>query len=462
MERFHPLLSVAVSALSLLFAYTPALAQQPPSPLPGLHDARAFRASNAEASAKQSSAAPRLLAYTWSAAQNSLLKPIDSFQLSYVSKSSAQVKMLAQYRFQDDAWHPFDRFIYFYDPAGNSLRTDYELFDKNGDTFQHLVRYNYTIDTSTGAITDLLYQIWDRPEQQYVNGYAEHYEHNGRNQILSLLQRFWDKSDQDWDDYMLLTNTYTSAGQMTGQTQQFWNAGLSLWENRKRFSWDFPAATGHAQADTSFTWDNMNHTWIEKERNRYVLNASGKPTASSKESFTSAKIGWEPVSQSSYKYDATGRLIGEILQPWDSASHGFVNLQNKLSSYNKFDQPVVESTLIWDGMGWGIGDNADRTMYYYEGALNTPEVLAGPAPLTVWPLPAGSVLHIAATSGDIDLDHAAILLTDVQGRRANTPVLSAQKNTLTLSVEALPAGIYWMWLRDAQGREASLKIPVFR
>src|SRR5690606_20259987 len=126
----------------------------------------------------------------------------------------------------------------------------------------------------------------------------------------------------------------------------------------------------------------------ETERSRYTLNAARQPSIATKENYQPGKTGWAPFSQSSFKYDPSGKLSSETLQAWDAHGVAFVNSTNTLHSYNKSGQPLVESTLIWDGSGWGIGDNANRTMYYYESALGLPGMNEAKTAVAAWPLPA--------------------------------------------------------------------------
>lgn len=138
----------------------------------------------------------------------------------------------------------------------------------------------------------------------------------------------------------------------------------------------------------------------------------------------------------------------------------FLNQSNEAHSYNKFGQPLVSSTTIWDGSGWGIGDNAARTMYYYEATLAAPGNIALQAQLKAWPIPANTELNIEAGKADIDLSTAVAIVRDMQGRQAGVQLVSQNQSGLRIAVAGLPDGMYWLMMRDARGKQATLKVAI--
>ena len=91
--------------------------------------------------------------------------------------------------------------------------------------------------------------------------------------------------------------------------------------------------------------------------------------------------------------------------------------------------------------------------------LQTPVSIADDAALTVYPNPAGDLLHIELTNG---VGIASVALYDLQGRmvtgagaHAGTP---QQDGTATVNLRSVPAGVYLLRVRDAEGKEYMRKI----
>ncbi len=458
MKNKHSALYVLLVALSATGMFShPALAQQTPS-MPDVHDAHAFINGNENARSRQSNTGPRMLAYTWYSAIDSTLSPIDSSYFEYASNSTTQVHTLWHFRYQDGAWQRFDRYLYFYDTNGGNVRTDYQFWSKNGDSFQNFIRYNYTVNTN-GAATDLLYQIWDNTSATYLNGISENYTLNGRDQRLTTLQRFWNKNLMAWENYLLVTNTYSSYGQMEEQILQYWKSSLSIWEYKKRYVWDFKNATGHQDADTIFEWENFHLSWVPDECNKYTLNAGHQPTYGIREKYLPGAVGWHAVSQTNFQYNPSGSLSSELLQNWDSSSMSFVNHSNTLHSYNKSGQQIVVSTLIWDGSAWVVGDYANRGMYYYESSLALPNPATNQLQIAVSPLPANDVIRLQAGQG-VSWESFRLCIADMQGRIVNVPELSRSQSQICYSVAKLTPGMYVLFGSDETGASFSMKLPV--
>ncbi|MBS1614753.1 MAG: hypothetical protein JST06_01390 [Bacteroidetes bacterium] len=426
--------------------------------MPDLHDANAFRLEHKKAPDRQNTFGPRMLAYTWYSAKDSALSPIDSSRIEYTSKYTTQVQSLLHFRFQEGNWHPYDRYLYFYDAQGGNIQTDYQFWSKNGDSFQNFIRYNYSVN-SNGVATDLLYQIWDNASSSYLNGIFEHYDLNARDQRMSRLQRFWDKNTQAWNDYLQETNTYSNYGQLQEQVLQYWNSTLSLWEFKKRYVWSFSNPTGHQDADTTYEWENFHHSWMPNECHNYTLNHAHQPSFEVRELFLPGVVGWYSVSQTSSKYNPSGSLSSELLQTWDSSSMSFVNNSNTLHSYNKSGQQIVNSTMKWNGTAWAVGDNANQSYFYYEPALEIPTSESTTLEIILSPLPANTSLQLRVGK-ETDLKSFRIFLFDMQGREIELPVRSVSQSLLSASVENLPEGMYLLQAKSPSGTIFTWKLPV--
>ncbi|MCR4878221.1 MAG: S8 family peptidase [Bacteroidales bacterium] len=119
---------------------------------------------------------------------------------------------------------------------------------------------------------------------------------------------------------------------------------------------------------------------------------------------------------------------------------------------------------------FGICYEDDLTAGVFEAGMDDSDTTGAPtkraatsagtnAALTVWPNPAGDLLHIELSGGG---GIASVALYDLQGRvvtgagaHAGTP---QQDETATVNLRSVPAGVYLLRVRDAEGKEYMRKI----
>ena len=81
--------------------------------------------------------------------------------------------------------------------------------------------------------------------------------------------------------------------------------------------------------------------------------------------------------------------------------------------------------------------------------------IADDAALSVYPNPAGDLLHIELSVAEI----ANVALYDLQGRVVETRHgTSLQGETATVNLQNVPAGVYLLRVRDAEGKKYMRKI----
>jgi hypothetical protein len=239
------------------------------------------------------------------------------------------------------------------------------------------------------------------------------------------------------------------------------------------------APSGKIQRSFSSKFNKAGSTWDTGQKLEYYYGPGGDLDSMQTCSYEGGG-NWKVVQVNVYKYDAAHRLkessLGVVsFRPFnvyyydwegDSVRHIlFMNGASRLDSFYKTTEKYNENgQLIFRG----VMSRATAPYWYFEHAssyvyelytLSVQEQTKGAVGMDVWPVPATDQLQVKIAL-DVPTD-GTLLLYDMQGKVWT--VKDARGTTAiseTFPVAALPAGMYFVQFRGADGTAAVRKVMV--
>lgn len=199
------------------------------------------------------------------------------------------------------------RFIYFYDSAGNKTASYIEL-TANGN-------WNYvSMDTAT-------------------------YDSVGNR--LTLLSKTW--ADGNWVNTSLYASTYAVNHNVVSQVGKEWINASWVQTDSSHFIYDF---NGNKVASFRATWNDS--VWISNSFNLYSYDSLGNLKLSLNELWNDSL--WMDNRRVNYTYDSASNLIHGLIQNWGDTA--WVNLYQESYLYDSVRNRLSYTGEIWDDSVW--------------------------------------------------------------------------------------------------------------
>ena len=248
------------------------------------------------------------------------------------------------------------RFIYFYDSAGNKTTSFIEL-TANGN-------WNYvSMDTATydsvGNQLTLLSKIWSN--DSWVNASLSVLTYAVNHNIITQVNKVW--TNNSWEPTDSSHNTYDFNGNKVASFLANWNDSTWVSNSFNLYSYD---SVGNLKLSLTELWHDS--LWLDNQRINYAYDSASNLINGLIQNW--GDTSWVNLYQESYKYDSARNRISYTGEIWNDSV--WVNDQHYTYTYNKFNQ--LEAGI---GENWidstGVWDNFEKGQYTYDsyGGIET-------------------------------------------------------------------------------------------
>lgn len=192
-------------------------------------------------------------------------------------------------------------------------------------------------------------------------------------------------------------------------------------------------------ASVEQTWNISINNWVNTTKKEYAYSGNDLVSA---EEFTWDGATWLKARKHTYTYDTKSNELSDVLQNWDNNLKTYINAKQEVSSYNIYNQPLVITTMTWNGSSWASANDDKEFRFYYDFPTSVQD-LSVQNNFKTYPVPASDVVNI-----DINWNIAqkfSVAIVDMQGRVvrqwSENPVTAYKK---TLSVADFASGNYFI------------------
>lgn len=364
--------------------------------------------------------------------------------MQYAAAQTTHMRLIAvkQSRYNGTQFINYDSARYVYSGTHEGNLDIYPVvldYDKGNtytwDSTDHWLQTNrYTnLFDANERMVQTTNEVWNTTTNHWDSSDRGMYTYNAQGQQTEYLVQDWNGGT--WDNSFKQTITYTAAG-MSQQLNQFWNSSNNTWFDNDRFVYSYDANNKLAEELHQF-W---NSTWQNVNRTRYSYNGTGLLQTASFHVWNISANTWDSSTRSTITYDAANDPATTLYEEWDGSA--YVYLQKQTTTFSNHQRTLAE-TQSWSSAstGWVYTASSYRMYYFYEpffpAAIDKLPLQAG---ITLYPMPANDVLHIALENSNGKI--YTLTLTDMNGRKLLQQQGHVYNNMLSLPVANLPAGSY--------------------
>ena len=314
-------------------------------------------------------------------------------------------------------------------------------------------------------------------QQLYVNGsfinsLRTTFSYSGSAQLDTQLVYTWELSG--WEPSSRTLYTYLG-GNLVEEQKQSWSLVTTNWENSSRIVSTYSA---NNLEETRLFESYQSGAYIVVSLDSMFYDANDYLVAVRQYDDT---VGWEPTSRWQYNRGTAGELFTLVEERWMNSAW---ELDNRHSyTYNALGDVTLDVRAEWENSSWedqlrwvSTYDNNDnlatRTLQiniggnwmdnqlcvsYWLGFVNVPEVQAPQLRVEAYPVPAANQLMVILPDDYGRVEN--IRVVDVRGAQHGVATQQAPEGVV-LEVEQLPAGHYWLLLRNAEGKQVTGRFVV--
>lgn len=353
-----------------------------------------------------------------------------------------------------------------------------QLWSTSGSKFYNRSRDSYTYYASK-LIAQIVTELYDTTLATWSNNYRTTYYWNSSNKQDSIHTESWANGASQ--PYSKSIYTYDGSGNLINSRSMNWYGYLNGYRNYGNITYIYSGA--NLLSDTTATWDTASNAFQNTRLEAFRYNSSGQLisqisrtyntpggtlvptfdsvdyrmlTASGAPQIIENYLDYSGVTASlltrdSIVYNAFGKQQYFLL--WSSGSGGGLNMSNRgFISFNSNNQQTGYYTESYNGGAWAPSEGDVATRQYYETySLGIAQQSGSSHSITLWPIPANSVLYIS-----LQWNQAATLqlaITDAVGRvvcQSTFHVNGNYRYDQQLAVEDWPAGVYFLRITDGQ------------
>ncbi|MBC8081695.1 MAG: T9SS type A sorting domain-containing protein [Hymenobacter sp.] len=360
-----------------------------------------------------------------------------------------------------------------YDARGNTAQIVYTDSATNAPLEKELYIYN-----AQNLLTEYVQQLWSVSTYENAERAQSTYDAQG-NLTLDIYQE-WVGNAWVTRNGVRFTSTYNPAGVLTSQVYESYDEGTGIWE---------PQGRALYTVDASNRWSEIiaqrlsNGSYVNEER---IVNITWYnwtkllPSYYEVQEWDVASGTWNDSFRSSSTYQPNGSSV-EISQ-YLAAPNTWINESRITSTYDNFGNQILDQSESWDNNAWAIfystqyllayttGNQVRRTVEqsyditlagYENYSLTTYDNFLTLGTRKATGLEVAATLHPNPTLSTTTLDLAGLreqgtvqaeVLSSV-GQVVQVLTLRPRQGVISqeLNLSTLPAGIYTVRLRTAEG-----------
>lgn len=403
----------------------------------------------------------------------------------WAPSTSCDTAFIRYYNGTTGKYFQSSRTINTYDSHDNVLTQLYQYYDTVSAVWANVNLYTNTYDPGNNQLTSLS-QYWDTTHGsggvwKNISRHAKTYDSHNNNLTDSTFAwygTYWQIAQLQsftYDAYNYLvssTTSYPVSGTLTYNTktdyslnaghkpdsaiEYIWSLSLSAWQNYIKNVYTYDASYNEL-ADTSLFWSGSDTLW--QPSFLYLYTYSGGDVASKENRYYNTTTAvWQNNSKDNMSYDAHHNLLTDITQYWKPYKSAYYSYAKAENVYNSNNKVINYTTTSWDSASasWKIDLSSQRSRFYYEPytGLAVSNVNADHSVMKLYPSPASSYINVDLSN--LDNKAAILAIYDATGRLykqwQTTPGSSYHA---TVPVNALPAGNYFLEMREGQAQKTT-------
>lgn len=357
-----------------------------------------------------------------------------------------------------------------FDQNGNLLTTEYELWQVNGSYWKKGYKSVYSYD-GQNRMTEYIGMEPNQNNTGYQNKTRTVYTYDINGNLVKTLGQSW--LNNAWADKTQTLCSYNGSNAMTSKIISQYDG--NSWINQDKYGYTLNAGN-YVTLEQHFDWNNgwkadgqhlftydgnnnltedlfqtwVNNAWINDSKKLTTYNSNHQPLSWIYQAWESNT--WKNYYRNLYTYDLSGNQLSINVQNWTGNSWIPGNKMSR--KYNSNNLCTEFRREYWNGNAFVLTNASERYDYYYE--QYTPANVAESTfegSLSLYPVPASQVLHIAARSGEPG--ELTIKILDITGH----PVLqwteyAAIRLQKSVPVDHLPNGNYVVVISGRSGKLA--------
>ena len=264
--------------------------------------------------------------------------------------------------------------------------------------------------------------------------------YDGSKNLLKQITLIYDSTLANFDTLRMSTYTYDASNNLL--TANYYNYSYAKASFDPAEAYIYSYTSGKLSMYQHMHWDVSMLSYVVDQIASIAYDGSGRQhTVTYFEQDPSTHI-MGPSREDSNAYDASGNLIALTNLVYNSSTMGYDYSLLYQWTFNTYNQPLIYTTLTWDGTGFSPQSGQDVKNYYYYEITNDVKTIGNTiSDLQIYPMPAQSFLHI-----NLQLNEPkpfTISLFDLSGKLVLQNSFGATKNyNNNLLIPQLTSGNY--------------------
>ncbi len=213
-----------------------------------------------------------------------------------------------------------------------------------------------------GRVINQVYWEYFEGGQQWDPDYREAYTYNAAGYIESRTEYYWE--DEEWTPEYLYEIEYNSNGDFTLEVYSSYDEGSETFAPGYKAE-HFYDSNFWLDSTYNYDWNIANSNWQLNLRTAYINNAYGDPTNTSLAYYDNINAEWIIYNQTNhmYQYDASDRVIEEVIQNWDMVDEIWMNNLKRNYGYLSNGLESIYSESYWEESQsiWSLDMQEDYT-----------------------------------------------------------------------------------------------------
>ncbi|MGN6568060.1 MAG: T9SS type A sorting domain-containing protein, partial [Flavipsychrobacter sp.] len=352
-------------------------------------------------------------------------------------------------------WYDGNLSTYVYDANNNQLTSMSQYWDTSGGSggmWKNMSKHNKAYDTHNNNIADTAYS-WNGSAWQINQLYVFTYD-SYNYLVSSVIYNGGTISGTFINNFKTVYSL--NAGHKPDSTISYlWSTGSSAWQYFERDNYTYDASY-NMLTDTNILWSNMTSVW--KPKYLYIYTYSGADVISKEAKTYISTTGWQNNGKENMNYDANHNLLTDIVQYWKAYKSAYDSITKIENTFNTDNKITTYTNVNWDSASasWKQTTSNQQSRYYYETdtGLAVSNINADHSVMKVYPSPASSYINVDLS--DMDNKAAILAIYDATGRLYKQwQSQPGNSYHVTVPVNALPAGDYFLEMREGQTQKAT-------
>lgn len=294
---------------------------------------------------------------------------------------------------------------------------------------------------AAGKILDDFQYHWNKQTSKWENNFKISLRYDQNDSIISEVFQPWSTNDNDWANQHKLEFTYDNAGRLYQQLDFVWR---NNWDTSSIREYHYGAGN---KISLNFAYYYASNTLNTIVRYTHTFNTHGQDSILLEENYNPVQPGWKKFFYTEYTYNANDSLQQSEKYVWGS-SNEWVRNRRQTYIYDNYRNMVYWMEEYFNTTSLMYEERNHKYYHYLQMDITAIAEIAS-IPLAVYPNPCTGD-HIRLNYLLQQSARTTITLYDALGRPMYMERVMAMEaeNTAIISLQSLPAGVYYVQIRN--------------